>query len=138
MNWETVCTRKKGGELGIRSLLNLNKSLLGKWNWRLAMEDNPSWKDLISLKYGLEDGGWFLVEPRVSFGVGLWKDIRKEAQQLKQKCKLLLGDASRIRFWEDRWCGENPLCVSFPTLYVVAASKGATLGEVWETTGEGG
>ena len=52
MNWETVCTRKKGGELGIRSLLNLNKSLLGKWNWRLAMEDNPSWKDLISLNMG--------------------------------------------------------------------------------------
>ena len=34
--------------------------------------------------------------------------------------------------------GENPLCVSFPTLYVVAASKGATMGQVWETTGEGG
>ena len=32
VNWETVCTSKKGGGLGIRSLLNLNKSLLGKWN----------------------------------------------------------------------------------------------------------
>ena len=29
-------------------------------------------------------------------------------------------------------------CVSFPTLYVVAASKGATVEEVWETTGGGG
>ena len=29
-------------------------------------------------------------------------------------------------------------CVSFPTLYVVVASKGATVGEVWETTGGGG
>ena len=70
------------------------------------------------------------MEPRGSFWVGLWKDIRKEAQQLKQKCKLMLGDGSRIRFWEDRWCGENPLCVSFPTLYVVATSKGTTIGEV--------
>ena len=139
VNWKTVCTSKKGGGLDIRSLLNLNKSFLGKWNWRLAVEDNPPWKDLIKLKYGLKDGGWFSVEPRGSFGVGLWKDIRKEAQQLKQKCKLMLGDGGRIRFWEDRWCGENPLCVSFPTLYVVAASKGAIVGEVWETTGgEGG
>ena len=29
-------------------------------------------------------------------------------------------------------------CVSFPSLYVVAASKGATVGEVWETKGGGG
>ena len=79
VNWETVCTSKKGGGLGIRSLLNL-----GKWNWRLAVEDIPTCKDLIKLKYGLEDGGWFSMELRGSFGVGLWKDIRKEAQQLKQ------------------------------------------------------
>ena len=51
------------------------------------------------------------MEPRGSFGVGLWKYIRKEAQQLKQKCKLMLGDGGRIRFWEDRWCGESPLCL---------------------------
>ena len=38
-----------------------------------------------------------------------------------------------------RWCGENLLWVSFPSLYAVVASKGATMGEVWETTGgEGG
>ena len=29
-------------------------------------------------------------------------------------------------------------CVSFLTLYVVAVSKGATVGEVWETMGGGG
>ena len=63
--------------------------------------------------------------------MGLWKDIRKEAQQLKQKCKLMLDDGGRIRFWEDKWCGENLLCVSFPMLYAVAASKGATMGEVF-------
>ena len=46
VNWETVCTSKKGGELGIRSLLNLNKPLLGKWNWRLAVEDKPPMEGL--------------------------------------------------------------------------------------------
>ena len=70
--------------------------------------------------------------------MGLLKDIRKQAQQLKQKCKLMLGDGGRIRFREDRWCGENPLCVTFPTLYAVAASKGDIVGEVWETIGEEG
>ena len=59
----------------------------------------------------------------------------REALQLKKDCKLILGEGDRIRFWEDIWCGENPLCTSFPTLYAVAASKGAKVGEVWETTG---
>ena len=66
-----MCTGKRKGGLGIRRLKKLNKSLLKEWNWRLAMEDNPSWKDLIKVKNGLEEGGWFLAEPKGSFGVGL-------------------------------------------------------------------
>ena len=38
------------------------------------------------------------MEPRGSFGVGLWKDIRREAQQLKQDCKLMLGDGVVLDF----------------------------------------
>ena len=58
---------------------------------------------------------------------------------MKQDCKLMLGDGDRIGFWEKKWCGGNPLCELFPTLYVVATSKGAKVGEVWDTTrGEGG
>ena len=57
VNWNTVCTSQRKGGLGILRLEKLNKSLLGKWNWRLVVEDNPSWKDLIELKYGIEEGG---------------------------------------------------------------------------------
>ena len=74
-----MCTSKEKGGLGVWSLVNLNKSLLGKWNRRLGVEDNPPWKYLIKLKYGLEEGSWFSLEPKGSFGVGLWKDIRSEA-----------------------------------------------------------
>ena len=123
VNWNTMCTSKRKGGLGILRLEKLNKSLLGKWNWRLAVEDNPSWKDLIKLKYGIEERGWFSTEPKGSFGVGLRKDIRREAQQLKQDCKLMLGDGGRIIFWEDKWCGEFPLCDQFPTFYAMASSK---------------
>ena len=51
-----MCPGKKKGGMGIRSLTKLNKSLLGKWNWRLAVKDNPPWKDLIKLKYCLKKG----------------------------------------------------------------------------------
>ena len=39
-----------------------------------------------------------LVEPKGSFGVSLWKDIRREAHQLKQDCKLILGDRIILDF----------------------------------------
>ena len=134
-----VCKSKESGGLGVRRLENMNKSMLGKWNWRLATEDNPPWKKLIKLKYGLEVGEWFSKEPKGSFGVGLWKDIRKEGQQLKHDCKLVLGNRGRIRFWEDKWNWENSLCNLFPTIYAITASKGKMIGEVWESLrGEGG
>ena len=89
VNWGMVCKSKESGGLGVRRLENLNKS---KWNWRLATKDNPPWKKLIKLKYGLEVGEWFSKEPKGIFRVGLWKDIRKEGQQLKHDWKLVLGN----------------------------------------------
>ena len=40
VNWDIVCLSKEKGGLGICSLSNFNKALLGKWNWRFAMEEN--------------------------------------------------------------------------------------------------
>ena len=57
---------------------------------------------------------------------------------MKHDCKLVLGNGDRIRFWEDKWNGENPLCNLFATLYAITASKGKMIGEVWESLrGEG-
>ena len=66
--------------------------------------------------------------------MGVWKDIRREAQQLKQDCNFILGNGRRIRFWEDRWCGSETLHELFTTLYALADSKGATLEEVWDSS----
>ena len=125
INWGTICSSMEKGGLGICSLTKLNKSLLGKWNWRLAVEDNPPWKRLIKVKYGLEKGNWHLKEPKGRFGVGVWKEIRREAQLMKQDCNFILGDGGRIRFWEDKWCGSNTLCDLYFMLYALANSKGA-------------
>ena len=57
VKWDTVYLSKEKGGLGIHNLSNLNRALLGKWNWRFAMEENLSWRFLISLKYGVGEGG---------------------------------------------------------------------------------
>ena len=138
VSWDAVCLSKEKGGLGIRSLDTLNKALLGKWALRFAVEDNPMWKKVITLKYQSEEGGWFTKEPRGSFGVGLWKDIRNAARNLKQEFYFVIGDGSRVKFWEDSWCGERPLRVMFPSLYALVGSKRSMVAKVWDTTrGEG-
>ena len=37
-----------------------------------------------------------------------------------------------MRFWEDRWCGKEPLKVAFPTLFAIATSKEAWVADVWD------
>ena len=96
VKWDIVCSSKVKGGLGIRSLLNFNKALLGKWNWRFAMEENLVWRNIISLKYGMEDGGWFSNTLRGSYGVGLWKDIGKEVIQIRQNCSIEVGNGCKV------------------------------------------
>ena len=43
-----------------------------------------------------------------------------------------------MRFWKDRWCGDDALTISFPSLYTLATSKEAWVAEVWDTLGEDG
>ena len=129
---------KEEGGLGIRNLSTMNEALLGKWTWRFGVEDNSPWKIVIKLKYGTEAGGWFTRAPRGSYGVGLWKDISKEPEQLKNDGFFELGDDCRIKLWEGVWCGETPLCVSFPFCYALAVSKGVMVSDFWENSGGDG
>ena len=68
------------------------------------MEDNSTWKDVIRLKCHTDEGDWFTRAPRGSFRVALWNDISKESRQLKQDVRFVVGDGTRISFWEDTWC----------------------------------
>ncbi|RVX22609.1 putative ribonuclease H protein [Vitis vinifera] len=44
--------------------------------------------------------------------------------------KALLGNGRRVRFWKDRWCGDEALSISFPSLYALVTSKEAWVAEV--------
>ena len=64
IKWKDVCFSKEKGGLCIRSLILMNKALLSKWGWRFLEEDNTTWKNVISSKYGIEEGGWFHEAPK--------------------------------------------------------------------------
>ena len=57
---------------------------------------------------------------------------------MRQNCSIEFGNRCKVRFLEDVWCEETPLCSSFPSLYDVPSSKGAKVAKLWEVTGIGG
>ena len=78
VRWNLVCLERKKCGLGVRNLALMNKALFSKWNWRFAIESEALWKQAISQKYEVEDGGWCTRAVSGRHGVGLKKAIRKE------------------------------------------------------------
>ena len=103
VNLKTVCTEKKKGGLGLRRFSILNKALMCKWCWRFANERDSLWRKVICSKFGEDYGGWSSGDIKGGFGVGLWKEIRKEWTHLFQNTYFALGNGSRISFWRDAW-----------------------------------
>ena len=66
------------------------------------------------------------------------KEIRKEGSRMFKNIVFSMGDGRRVRFWKDKWCGNNTLCDSFPSLYALADSKDAWVTDCWDSLGEEG
>ncbi|RVW79927.1 hypothetical protein CK203_041405 [Vitis vinifera] len=84
----------KKGKVGwvVRNLALMNRALLSKWNWCYANEREAFWKQVISQKYGVEE-------------------------EIGTLGPLQVGSGRRVKFWKDKWCGDEPLCESFPLYF---------------------
>ncbi|RVW55233.1 hypothetical protein CK203_067019 [Vitis vinifera] len=49
----------------------------------------------------------------------------------------LIGNGRRVRLWRDRWCGDPPLCVPFPSLFDLSVDKEAWMADIWDPLAEG-
>jgi len=80
VNWDTVCLSKEEGGLGVRRLKGFNLTLLGKWCWRMLV-DEGLWFRVLKARYGeegdrLKDGGgnssvWWRMLSGLRRGEGL-------------------------------------------------------------------
>lgn len=121
--------------LGVKCLETLNKALLGQWLCRFAHEDCPLGKKVTCSKCRVEEGGWFTKDERDAYGVGFWKDTRNEVAVLKQFYIFPAGDCRHVLFWEDIWCGEEPLYVTVPNIYTMATAKWGLVADFWDSSG---
>ena len=128
--WEKVCVLVEFGGLGIRSVASFNQALLGKWLWRYVHEVTHLWRRVISIKYGEGQGGWCTKVCRRTHGCGLWRSIHEGWESFFKNLSFVAGEGTRIRFWHDRWIGDNTLKDLYPKLYVCSAAKDACMSEV--------
>ena len=101
------------------------------------MEREALWRQVISAKYGEEEGGRRSCVVRGSYGVGLWKAIRRGWEALGNNLVYSVGNGRRVRFWKDKWCGDDQLCTSFPSLFAISLDKEAWVADVWSHSGGG-
>ena len=66
------------------------------------------WHNVITRKYGEEEGGWRTSEGGGEFGVGLWKAIRMDWDIVWKGMAYVVGNGMRVKFGEDKWCREEP------------------------------
>jgi hypothetical protein len=120
VNWNRVCSPIKVGGLGVRNIIKFNQALLGKWIWRFSQERDAFWRLVIEVKYGSVRGGWSSLPATGSYGVSVWKFIRRGWDNLAKYLRFEVGEGSHISFWHDLWCGNRPLKLCYPVLYSIA------------------
>ncbi|CBI24109.3 hypothetical protein VitviT2T_017099 [Vitis vinifera] len=138
VKWDIVCLDKRKGGLRVRCLNSLNMALICKWIWCFYKEMDAFWRKVFCGKFGELEGGWCSKEVRGSYGVGLWKAIRLLWELVSSRTLFVVGYGRRVKFWRDRWWGDEPLCMSFPSLFALASSKEAWVADLWVHSSKGG
>ena len=74
-------------------------------------------------------GGWCTKVCRRTHGCGLWRSIHEGWESFSKHLSFVVGEGIRIRFWHDRWIGDNTLKDLYLELYVCSAAKDACISE---------
>ncbi|XP_068491914.1 uncharacterized protein [Phaseolus vulgaris] len=100
---EEVCESRKGSGLEIVNIKDFNSALLGKWIWRLGSNEEGLWKEK-----------------------KIWK-LEKWGTNFEDGFKWEVGNGKSIKFWEDRWVGNDILKNKFPRLFSLCVEKDVSL-----------
>uniref|UniRef100_A0A8I6YGZ3 Uncharacterized protein n=1 Tax=Hordeum vulgare subsp. vulgare TaxID=112509 RepID=A0A8I6YGZ3_HORVV len=129
--WDIICRPKDQGGLGIENLEVKNRCLLSKWLFRLSVETEGIWVQILRNKYlHSKTLAHVSVRPNDS---PFWKGLMKVRSAFFRRTKFIIGNGEGTRFWEDSWLGETPLATQYPALYNVVQRKDAYVATVLQS-----
>lgn len=102
VKWEEIKKPFKFGGLDIRSIVELNKALQGKWLWRFLHENNRLWRKIVWSQWGELDwdisGEWSVGRQH---GRRLWRKMMMQWPLFRCNLQWKLGRGNSVRFWKD-------------------------------------
>lgn len=99
VKWENICKPKKKGGLGVKDLRKLNLSLLGKWWWKLEMEEGV-WQEIVKKKHVKgQPLSQINHKPNDS---PVWSDLLQVKDIYMQGRVVIVGDGKNSDFWQDK------------------------------------
>lgn len=119
-----------GRRVGVRKLRKFNLSLVGKWCWKMLVDKEGLWYQVLKARHGeeegrLKEGGmdsslwWRMISGVCSRGVGMGVGSWFEDND----CRIVGGGSSTF-IWTDDWVGGVSLRVRFPKLFSLAKKGG--------------
>ncbi|KAD2392846.1 hypothetical protein E3N88_39823 [Mikania micrantha] len=114
--------------------------MLAKWWWKLKTEKGRLWTRII-WSFHHNSSSWCYIPVSVSMP-GVWKSIGKIGKDLL-KCNVDLtklisgkvGKGDQVRFWIDKWLGNDSFDKLFPSLFNKEVSKSCTIKERYNIVG---
>ena len=74
-----------------------------------------------------------ILQPSVrSFVHSIWKAIENGWEVFKVRTHFKVGSRNMVKFWKDRWCGDELLRDAFPNQFSIASSKDARVADAWD------
>ena len=106
---------KDQGGLGIENLEVKNRCLLSKWLFKLSIETEATWPQLLRNKYvHSKTLSQVIVRPTDS---PFWKGLMRVKSLFFNRTWFIVGNGTTTRFWENTWLGDTSLALQYPSLY---------------------
>lgn len=105
-SWNSICTPKSMGGLGLRRMENINQALLTRKGWRFLTSPSSPWVQALNAKYLHHQSFWDIAPSSQSSW--LWKSILSSRPILQQGVCHLTRNGSHTRIWCDPWIPSLP------------------------------
>jgi len=87
----------------------MNKTLKAKWVWTFLKEDYTLWKNMVKVPCDVDRFGWWNRKSPHPHEVKCWKLVISGWDNFKNLVNFEVKNGSRVLFWYDAWCEDQPL-----------------------------